>query len=178
MTYARARLWLGICGVGTTVVLTASVVIKQTPELLLPDSDEWRLLDGAALLGFVLCFVLLMLPFDVLGGYVLPRRHGRQVRSFWSFARHWALGVTVQSTLFVLTGLLILAGGRIAGLPGAPVPSVDNRRRLTRNSPWSLGGWHAARTTLFLSWSCLGLLSRAVHCNAGRPELWVLLPTD
>jgi hypothetical protein len=58
------------------------------------------------------------------------------------------------------------------------VPSVDNRRRLTRGTSSSLGAWHVARLTLFLSWSCLGLLSRAVHCNAGRPELWVLLPTD
>jgi hypothetical protein len=59
-----------------------------------------------------------------------------------------------------------------------PVPSVDNRRQSTHNSSWTSGAWHAARVTLFLSWSCLGLLSRAVHCNAGRPELWVLLPTD
>jgi hypothetical protein len=35
-----------------------------------------------------------------------------------------------------------------------------------------------ARTALPMSWCCLGLLGRAVHCNAGRPELWVLLPTD
>ena len=382
MTYARARLWLGICGVGTTVVLAAGLVVGQIPELLLPDSGEWRLVDAVALAGFMIGFVLLMLPFDVLGGYVLPRRHVRKSLSFWSFARHWVLGVTVQSTLFMVTGLLILACGRVAGLPGAlgviaftgvgylvfqrllartvsglvwqqgerpleavvqkleswglrkpnilvvdhddpgftggvagwpgletiivprkwldllsteelgvaifrrlqavgsgsrlrglllafswilcgfavstlvpgggvgsvaqlvttccgfacwmfagllilptvsrvasyaidrrvveqgvpaellgstlkkldqlqddeperaawierifhPVPSVDNRRRLNRSR--SIGAWHAARMMLFLSWSCLGLLSRAVHCNAGRPELWVLLPTD
>lgn len=57
-----------------------------------------------------------------------------------------------------------------------PVPSVENRQS-------GLGGgypmaWHAARMTLFVSWSCMGSLTRAVHCNAGRPELWVMLPTD
>jgi MFS family permease len=382
MTYARARLWLGICGVGTTVVLTAGIVIGQIPSLLLPNSDKWALVDGVALAGFVLGFVILMVPFDVLGGYLLPRWHGRGTQSFWSFARRWMLGVMVQSTLFVVTGLFILAGGRAAGLPGAlgviaatgigylvcqhflansvtgriwqqgespfeagdsgleswrmskariivadhadpgftggvvgwpgletvivprkwltllsaaelgvaiarrlqavasgsrfrglllafawilcgfalstlvpgggvrsvaqlvttccaftgwmfagllllptvsrmaayaidrrvveqgipaelldstlkkldqlqddeparpawverifhPVPSVDNRRRSTHIN--SFGAWHAARMMLFLSWSCLGLLSRAVHCNAGRPELWVMLPTD
>jgi hypothetical protein len=325
-----------------------------------------------------------MLPFDLLGGYLLPRRYGRKTLHFLAFARHWMLGVTIQSMLFVMTGLGILAGGRVAGLPGAlgvivatavgyvlfqrflawvmtgpvwhqgerplrdverklegwgrqesniivvdhadpgftggvvgwpgletvivprkwldvlstaelgvaiarrlqaiasgsrlrglllafmwilcgftistlvpgggvrsvaqlvtsccgftcwmfvgllvlptvsrvasyaidrrvveqgvpaellgstlgkldqlqddeperavwverifhPVPSVDNRRCSTRNTSFSLCAWHAARVTLFLSWSCLGLLSRAVHCNAGRPELWVLLPTD
>ena len=40
------------------------------------------------------------------------------------------------------------------------------------------GAWHEARTALFLSWAGLGFLSRALHCGAGRPELWVLLPCD
>lgn len=57
-----------------------------------------------------------------------------------------------------------------------PVPSVENRRSETATSlPIA---WHAARMTLFLSWSCMGMLPRAVHCNVGRPELWVMLPTD
>jgi hypothetical protein len=57
-----------------------------------------------------------------------------------------------------------------------PVPSVNNRRTA------KFGGvpiaWHAARMTLFVSWACMGMLVRAVHCNVGRPELWVMLPTD
>ena len=57
-----------------------------------------------------------------------------------------------------------------------PVPSVENRRQ-PQHSGVPLA-WHAARMTLFLSWSCMGLLARAVHCNVGRPELWAMLPTD
>ena len=57
-----------------------------------------------------------------------------------------------------------------------PVPSVDNRRTAASgNTPIA---WHAARITLFVSWACMGMLVRAVHCNVGRPELWVMLPTD
>jgi hypothetical protein len=57
-----------------------------------------------------------------------------------------------------------------------PVPSVENRQQ-KQQSGLPLA-WHAARMTLFLSWSCMGLLARAVHCNVGRPELWAMLPTD
>ncbi|WP_146537225.1 hypothetical protein [Rubripirellula reticaptiva] len=57
-----------------------------------------------------------------------------------------------------------------------PVPSVDNRRRESA-STFPIA-WHAARMTLFVSWACMGMLVRAVHCNVGRPELWVMLPTD
>lgn len=57
-----------------------------------------------------------------------------------------------------------------------PVPSVDNRR-VDRGDSVPIA-WHAARMTLFVSWACMGMLVRAVHCNVGRPELWVMLPTD
>lgn len=57
-----------------------------------------------------------------------------------------------------------------------PVPSVASRQRIDPVSGFA--AWNVARTTLFLSWACLGFLSRAVHCNVGRPELWVMLPTD
>lgn len=57
-----------------------------------------------------------------------------------------------------------------------PVPSVARRRgQVTVDTPIA---WHAARMTLYLSWSCMGTLVRAVHCNVGRPELWVMYPTD
>ena len=40
------------------------------------------------------------------------------------------------------------------------------------------GAWHASRLALFLSWSGVNLLCRAVPSNTGRPELWVFLPGD
>lgn len=57
-----------------------------------------------------------------------------------------------------------------------PVPSVDGRSRPVRVR--GLAAWNVARTTLLFSWPCLGFLSRSVHCNLGRPELWTMLPTD
>lgn len=56
-----------------------------------------------------------------------------------------------------------------------PLPSVQNRIGLRPNS-WA--AWNATRTMLYLSIFCGGLLSRAVHCNAGRPDLWIIAPTD
>jgi hypothetical protein len=58
-----------------------------------------------------------------------------------------------------------------------PIPAVVNRIE----GPLSKGrrGFlDAARTSVFLSASGVGLLGRAVHCNCGRPDLWVFLPSD
>ncbi|MBX9723333.1 MAG: hypothetical protein K2X81_18155 [Candidatus Obscuribacterales bacterium] len=40
------------------------------------------------------------------------------------------------------------------------------------------GAWHLARYAIWLSLAGLGLLGRAVHCNAGKPDLWCMLPAD
>jgi len=57
-----------------------------------------------------------------------------------------------------------------------PVPTVASRNPIQPvRGP---AAWNVARTTLFFSWACLGFLSRSVHCNVGRPELWTMLPTD
>ena len=58
-----------------------------------------------------------------------------------------------------------------------PIPSVRNR--LDSSAKQSVVGyWDVARTSVYLSLSGLSLLGRAVHCNCGRPSLWVMLPTD
>ncbi len=382
MTYARSRLWLGISGVGSIVLITLASLFSGAPYSVFSTSSEWTSSDLTSLLVFQSLCVVYLLPFDLLGGFVLPSIFGRQTSSVADFIRRWSQGVVLQSAMFVVVGLIILAAGRFGGrfavillimiiaigfialqrriailmtrgqmvnadskvalamdrtrqwglkplpaivvehfdsgftggvvglpyfeslilsrvwvdqltskqlsaaiarrleavnsgsrtrgillalawitsgftiashLPGAgvtsiaelvmtclgftiwtfigllvlptasrqaayaidrevircgvsseilmetlkkldrlqddepsrpsmietifhPVPSIENRIvSLDGGSPIA---WHSARMMLFLSWSCLGLLARAVHCNVGRPELWVMLPTD
>ena len=60
-----------------------------------------------------------------------------------------------------------------------PIASVDLRMQALQNDQEiSRGAWHIARYTLFFSWSILSFMGRAVHCNVGRPNLWVFLPSD
>ena len=62
-----------------------------------------------------------------------------------------------------------------------PIPNVESRlahlavpSEVARPS----GAWMATRMALYLSWAGLSFLSRAVHCNCGRAQLWVLFPGD
>ena len=59
-----------------------------------------------------------------------------------------------------------------------PVPAVDNRVSALHGAPASSGAWHAARMALLLGVPLASPLSRAVHCNIGRPELWAVYPGD
>jgi hypothetical protein len=59
-----------------------------------------------------------------------------------------------------------------------PIPCVDKRISCLASSDTApIGAWYAARFSVYLS-GCLSLLSRAVHCNCGLPERWILLPAD
>lgn len=63
-----------------------------------------------------------------------------------------------------------------------PLPSVEQRlnqaQSSTETSKSSFLLWHVARRALYYSWPMMNLISRAVHCNIGRPDLWVFLPAE
>jgi len=59
-----------------------------------------------------------------------------------------------------------------------PIPSAQERLRALGKAPALPVIGNVARTNLFLSLATLTLLGRCVHCNAGRPELWVFPPSD
>lgn len=56
-----------------------------------------------------------------------------------------------------------------------PIPSVEMRLHSNDDAPLVLGS--LARNNLYHSWATLTLLGSAVHCNVGRPALWVFPPS-
>lgn len=59
-----------------------------------------------------------------------------------------------------------------------PVPTPARRVASLGGPPPAGPLWRVTRTGLFLGWAQLSWLSRAVHCNIGRSDLWVILPGD
>ncbi len=58
-----------------------------------------------------------------------------------------------------------------------PIPSTELRlRQLDHPSAGFVPG-NLARSNLYYSWATFTLLGRAVHCNVGRPALWVFPPS-
>ena len=58
-----------------------------------------------------------------------------------------------------------------------PVPSAKMRLRQLEQASSSFVPGNLARSNLYYSWATLTLLGRAVHCNVGRPALWVFPPS-
>lgn len=118
-TYAKARLALGISGVGTFVTLSFAAAASGLPHRIF-DQKGGGIFTDASLLALWLAVVALMsLPFEALGGYVLPKRHGRRHPEGGDWAVGWLRGALVITLIMSLSGALVILGGTYAGRIGA-----------------------------------------------------------
>ena len=82
VTYARARLYLGITGVGSAVLLAASLLYFRIPTQGLSLSAEQTMPAAMFRLGLMFAFAqIAFLMFDLIGGAWLVRR--REWASTW-----------------------------------------------------------------------------------------------
>jgi hypothetical protein len=141
----------------------------------------WQFGDGADHAAALTTLALGMTLWNFLGLLILPTPSRAGVYEADHAARHaGAAQEDLVNGLRKLDRLQEDEAERADGLEWIfhPVPSAGHRVRRLRAGLPAKGAHHATRTALFLSWACLGFLSRAVHCNAGRPEVWVVFPGD
>jgi uncharacterized protein YbjT (DUF2867 family) len=114
--YGRARLCLGISAVGTIVTLSTIALWAGIPKLVNSLVEGSAPLSLGALLVFVLIYVGLQLPFDLLGGYLLPRWFARSHQSFGKFSIALARGIMVHSALLFFIAGVMMGVGRFGGV--------------------------------------------------------------
>lgn len=119
--YGRARLWLGISAVGTMVTLSTLALTVGIPPFLVPEVDAGFGMQVASILLFIGFYMMIQLPFDVMGGYWLPKRYGRAHLDAADFVARLARGVAVHGSLLLLAATLIMLAGKYAGIAGTVV---------------------------------------------------------
>jgi len=120
--YGRARLWLGMSAVGTLVTLAAVALVLGLTGMIAPATEASPLNQVVGLLGFILIYAAVQIPFDIFGGFVLPLRYGRSRPPLGRFFLSLARGVAAHSAvLFGVASALMFAGsyGGIAGTVAA-----------------------------------------------------------
>ena len=124
MTYARARLWLGISGVGFWTTLSGVMLYFAIPARLFAVQPQPLLNDSKDLLLLLLGYIVLSAPFDFLGGYWLPHRFRRPAPSWGKFLWVWTRGVVGQAIVLLSAALILLAAGRVGGRTWAVIAVV------------------------------------------------------
>jgi hypothetical protein len=115
MSYARARLWLGITGVGTLVTLAALLLLFQLPQRFLFTQPAAFFTELQQLFFVFVAYVAISAPFDFFGGFVLPNEFGRSQERFSAFFPRWLRGVVLHSGLLLAFGLVLLQAARLGG---------------------------------------------------------------
>jgi hypothetical protein len=116
--YGRARLWLGISGVGCIVTLSATALFFNLPEQFFSGPTAALSTQIKGILLFILMYTVCQLPFDFFGGYLLPRQYQRQHPSLNKFLAVLLRGISVHSMLLAIIGIALLLAARTAGVVG------------------------------------------------------------
>ncbi|MGF1571654.1 MAG: hypothetical protein ACFCU1_01120 [Sumerlaeia bacterium] len=115
-TYGRARLFLGISGVGLFVLVSIIAIWNHWPQYFLSGLGANFQDEIKGLVAFIVVYVLISLPLDFLGGYFVPRWYGRRSSGIGPFIVAWSRGVLVHSSALLLIALAILQAGKIGGM--------------------------------------------------------------
>lgn len=118
MTYARARLWLGISGVGSLVTLATILLITGQPYRWLSSAPVFGWSECVQLIAVVMLFSAWLVPLDSLGGYLLPKTYRKSEQSFGAWCRQYIRGILSQSTIFVVSGAMLILLSQSFGLVG------------------------------------------------------------
>lgn len=121
MTYARARLLLGISGVGTSVLIATALLTLDLPARTLSISSDQPLhLALGTLVPVLLIGVALLFPFDLLGGAIVVRDRPTVPVWFW----RWVRGVAVQLVIWAASASLLMFAARRGGDVAAVIAFV------------------------------------------------------
>ena len=118
-SYARARLCLGITGVGVWVIICVSALATEAVGIARTCLPAGFFGDAALLAGYLGLYLLVQLPLDWLGGYVLPRKHERLSMGKLVYLAGWARGVLMHAILLAISTAALYAGALWAGAIGA-----------------------------------------------------------
>jgi uncharacterized protein YbjT (DUF2867 family) len=122
--YGRARLWLGISAVGTMVTLATAALLTDLPARLATQFESSFSGQMMLIVAFLLAYAAVQLPFDILGGYALPRRYGRHHPPPLQFALGLLRGIAAHIAMLTLSACALLLAGHQLGIWGVIGTSI------------------------------------------------------
>ena len=142
MTYARRRLWLGITGVGSTVLLATAGILFDLPHRLIPSIADQTFGNALAAIALTwMAHAVLLAPLDIIGGLIIVRERPAILRWIAS----WLRAITVQWLWFALAAALLLRTGQQFGITAALIVFLLLQLTLLSRQgliAWMAGGVH------------------------------------
>jgi len=117
MSPGKARLWTGIGCVGSQVTIAAIMLAADAPSAVFATEASDALSEYVAILVLFTAAAALLLPFDFIGGMLIPTAFESQTPKFSMWLRRWMRSVAMQLLFYSVTFFIYLQIGREIGAP-------------------------------------------------------------
>jgi hypothetical protein len=117
MSPGEARLWTGIFGVGTLVTVAGTMLATNTLQAMLPATETSETTEFLVIVVFFVGCTVLCLPFDLVGGVMIPAAYENRRPSLPVWFGKWMRSVGIQLAFYSVTFFIYLQIGREIGAP-------------------------------------------------------------
>jgi len=117
MSPGKARLWTGIGCVGTLVTIAAAMLAGDAPNSVFATAPGDTISEYVAILVVFIVAAGVLLPFDLIGGVLIPTKCESQGLKFSLWLRLWIRSVGFQTIFYSVIFFLHLKIGREVGAP-------------------------------------------------------------
>ena len=118
MKFTNLRAWFGLFNLIFWVCLACVGLFNEWPSSAFPAEPASLLVEVQWWALIVIAYILIMLPLDLLGGYVIPRLTQNIQRDFSQFWNRLLRGILVHAGILLISGLLIMEIGKLYGTWG------------------------------------------------------------
>ena len=118
MKFTNLRAWFGLFNLIFWVGLACVGLFNEWPSSAFPAEPVSLLVEVQWWALIVIAYVLIMLPLDLLGGYVIPKLAQNSQRNFSQFWSRLLRGILVHAGILLISGLLIMEIGKLYGTWG------------------------------------------------------------
>ena len=115
MTQAKARLLTGMGSVGSLVITAVALLSTNATAQLLPEDAVEPVWEMVSLLLFLTFVALLIFPFDIIGGLLIPAAYEARPPRPRVWLGKWSKSVASQLVLHTLSLFFYLQIGRAVG---------------------------------------------------------------
>ena len=118
MTYRNARSIVGVLNCGVALFFCGLALRESIPVRLFPKNEITFLPQVGCFVQTFVFYAVLSMPFDLLGGWVLPWLYKKDYPGSIHFIVAWIRGVLFQAAVAIGCSILIMEAGRSGGVGG------------------------------------------------------------
>jgi hypothetical protein len=118
MQYTISKAWLGLFNLALWTLIACLGLFNEWPSKLFPAEASSLFVEIQWWTLIVLAYICIMLPLDIVGGFIIPKLTKYKRESFPKFWKRLSRGIMLHAAILWISGPLIMEIGKHYGILG------------------------------------------------------------